>query len=126
MMSPLPLLIKKLREHRTPLRPLDLQGSFRHLVYLTRHKLQVTLLHTEVEKKDTTEEDRERTFTVQRAQQRRIYKDDDASSLGCDLRAPPSAVGTMTFARRPWPSGPRPPRVDLGRWCCDLHAPPMA
>jgi hypothetical protein len=68
----------------------------------------------------------ERTFTVLRAQRRRICNDDDASSLDRDLHAPPSAARTMTSARRPHLSGWRHPCDALGRQGCDIRALPSA
>jgi len=115
MPLPLALLMKKLREHMTPLMPLDLQGAIGHLVYLTRHKLQVTLLHTEVEKKrhnggrqredfhraegsaETDLQRRQRLLAGLRPPRATIGRGDH------DLRTPPSAVGAATSARRPWP-----------------------
>ena len=115
MLLPLPLLMKKLREHRTSLKPLDLQGSIRHLVYLTRHKLQMTLLHTEVEKKrhnggrqredfhrvegsaETDLQRRRRLLAGLRPPRATIGRGDH------DLRTLPSAVRAATSARRPWP-----------------------
>jgi len=114
MLLPLPLLMKKLREHMTPLRPLDLQGSIRHLVYLTCHKLQVTLLHTEVEKKKTQRRKTERGLSPCRG----LSRDGSAKTTtpprwaatstrtigrgDHDLRTPPSAVGAATSEHRPW------------------------
>jgi len=56
--------MKKLREHRTPLRPLAARINSAPSLFNSSQVASDSTAYRSGEKKDTTEEDRERTFTV--------------------------------------------------------------